>query len=234
MTARRPPRGNSGFTLLEILIAIFLFAIVLAAVFDANILTNKVIDSTDAQAEIHTRARTAMERISSDLAGICMGAGGFLQGKKMDSSQKSVNLLMFVSTAHVAFTREDLPAGMALIRYSVVEDTTTRMLKLFRLDVPYRPGYLTQDYSEQKGYLLADRLRAIQLRYFDKEGNEEDEWRSTPDSGQDTGENTMPAMIEVTLTFGLENQKSRVFRTAVALPLEKKSENDGVGHDEDR
>ncbi len=216
---------NSGFTLLEILIAIFIFAIVITAVFGANITTNRVIDSTDSQAEINMKARIAMERITDDLAGIYNGEGGILQGRKLEVAKKGGDLLRFVSTAHVAFTKDEPPVGLAVIKYSVFEDPKTKLLKLYRLDIPYRPGYLEQEYSEQKGYLLADGLSAVRLRYFDQNGNEEDDWLSKRDSEQATEENDMPVMIVVTLRFGMEKRNTLYFKTAVALPFGKKKHN---------
>ncbi|MBW1614275.1 MAG: prepilin-type N-terminal cleavage/methylation domain-containing protein, partial [Deltaproteobacteria bacterium] len=51
----------SGFTLAEILIAIFLFAVVLTTIYTSYTGTFRVVDETESQAEIYRMARIAME-----------------------------------------------------------------------------------------------------------------------------------------------------------------------------
>ena len=62
--------ADSGFTLLEILLAVFILTLVVSAVFGAFRGTFKVVNDTEAQEEIYAAARVALERISEDLASV--------------------------------------------------------------------------------------------------------------------------------------------------------------------
>jgi len=63
-------KENSGFTLLEILIAIFIFAVVMTTIFTSYTGTFRVVDETESQAEIYQMAGIAMERMLEDLESI--------------------------------------------------------------------------------------------------------------------------------------------------------------------
>ena len=225
---RRVSQQAQGFTLLELLVAMTIFALIGAALYAAFDRSETVIDAARSQAEINIVARTAMERIALDLRGIFPGTGGRVEGHRQEIAGRRADTLQFVSTAHVALTREELPAGLALIRYTVVEDPATRLLKLYRLDIPYRPGYLSRDLAQDTGEVLGDRLRSVRLVYFDQVGNALEDWQvkaevteTAEDSVQAPGVDVFPAMIEVELHFADDRRDELVFRTAVALPQKK-------------
>ncbi len=217
---------GAGFTLLELMIAIFIFVIVLAAVYGAYVMTTKAIDTAETQADINTKARIAMHRITTDLKGFYIGEGGVLEGKRGQESENRADSLNFTSTAHLTFSDKELPAGLALIRYSTSLDPESGDLQLFRLDVPYRPGYLEKDYSGQKGDLLCDGLRWVQFSYFDRTGNEMDRWQ-TDETVDKPGEDNkrIPALIEVVLHFAGKDRNDLIFKTAVAIPPLKELKN---------
>ena len=61
------PRNTKGFTLFEILIAIFLFTVVLTTIYASYTGTLRVVDTTESQADVYRMARIALERILEDL-----------------------------------------------------------------------------------------------------------------------------------------------------------------------
>jgi general secretion pathway protein J len=223
MSAAASPQKSSGFTLLEVLLAIFIFAIVLSAVYGAYITALTVVDSTELQADINNRARTALERITADLGGVYLGSGGSLKGQRQEIEGNRADTLAFTSTAHLAFSKKVLPAGFAMIGYSVQQDADSKLLQLYRADLPFRPGYLEQAASQEKGYLLCDGLRAVRFTYFDQAGNEVDDWQIDEDAAQPGDkEKNRPVMIAVMLRFADAGKQDQIFKTAVALPVLKR------------
>jgi general secretion pathway protein J len=224
MSVAAPSRKSSGFTLLEVLVAIFIFAIVLSAVYGAYITAITAADTTELQADINNKARTALERMASDLGGVYLGADGSLNGRKKEIGGNRADTLAFTSTAHLLFSKKEPPAGFGMIRYSVQQDTDSKLLQLYRADLPFRPGYLEQAVSQEKGYLLCDGLHTVRFTYYDQAGNEVDDWQIDEDADQAAAkEKGRPAMIEVMLRFaGGEGREDLIFKTAVALPILQK------------
>jgi general secretion pathway protein J len=219
MSAGVLSRKNSGFTLLEVLLAVFIFAIVIVAVYGAYITAITAVDTTEIQADINNRARTALERITADLGGLYLGEGGSLNGHKQEIGGNRADTLDFTSTVHLAFTRNELPAGFGMIRYLVRQEGDKKILQLYRSDLPFRPG-LEQAASQEKGYLLCDGLHAVRFTYYDQTGSAADDWQMAEDADPAMERPASgPAMIEIALHFADDNGRDQIFKTAVAVPV---------------
>ena len=95
------------------LLAIFIFAIVLSAVYGAYITTITAVDTTELQADINNKARTALERIATDLEGVYLGEGGSLNGRRQEIGGNRADTLDFTSTAHLVLSKKDLRPVLA-------------------------------------------------------------------------------------------------------------------------
>ncbi len=62
--------SRKGFTLLEILIAMFIFGVVLTTIFTSYTGTFRIIDETESQTDIYAMARTVMIRMQEDLESV--------------------------------------------------------------------------------------------------------------------------------------------------------------------
>lgn len=213
---------QGGFTLLELLMAIFIFAIVISSVYGAYRSTFRVTDSTESVVKFSDMARIALERMSGDLESVYLGDGGTLRGERNEGQTGRSDQLTFTSAAHLVFSRKEQSVGYAMIRYATEVDEESGLLRLYRIDVPVRPG-VGQEIGEEKGFLLCDSLVDIQYSYVDAEGNEHEEWNSGEGGmvqvgGTRTG--NYPVMIRMTLRFApsAEAEDKTVFSTAVALP----------------
>ena len=108
-------RSNSqqgGFTLLELLLAIFIFAIVIASVYGAYRSTFLVINSTESQAEYSSMARIALDRISGDLESFYSGSGSLFRGESKEVDTGRADQLAFTSTAHLVLAKKGQLAGL--------------------------------------------------------------------------------------------------------------------------
>ena len=211
---------SAGFTLVELLLAIFIFAIVISIVYGTYMTMLTTVDATEQQAEINNKARTALSRITMDLGSIYPGEGGALRGQPKKISENQADTLEFTSTSHLVFSRNEQPAGFAMIRYSVEQDPDSKLLQLYRTDIPFIPGYASQKGFEQKGYLLCDGLRTVRFTYYDQAGNAVDNWQFENNFGQKAVKKIqIPTMIEVRLDFSYQGQNDVVFKTAVTMPV---------------
>ncbi len=210
---------SSGFTLLEILMAISILAIVISLAYGSYRATFRIIDSTESQTEIYNKARIAMDRISTDLGSLYLGTNGFLQGKPQNLGNREADTVRFTSTAHLVLNRKEQAAGYATIGYTVEEDPETKGLRLFRQDVAFRPVE-GEAPETSKGLLLCDGLQEVKFFYHRNKQEKQDNWDSKEIEKADTKARKLPDWIEINLLFidPVVADKPIWFSTAVTFP----------------
>ncbi len=216
-----------GFTLLEILIAIFILVLVVSAVFGAFSGTFKVVTETEIQGEIYAAARVALERISEDLASVYVGdlaktkqpeAGPPRQrflfvGEDHKVDEQSADALRFLSWAHVSFKAGRQSEGPAEINYYTQYDEETGALTLYRSDTL---DYLESPENGQGGLLLCEGLKWLDFIYYDREGDAHNSWDTTENSSNAE----LPSRVAISIGFenALDPENPLQFMTGVALP----------------
>jgi len=211
-------RESKGFTLIEILIAVFILGIVLSTVFASYTGTFRIIRETETDAEIYGMARTVLERMARDLEAVASWKGAFtFQAKPYSLGKREFTRLTFRSAAHVAFGEREAPAGIAVIGYGVEEGAEKEGYALFRSDSLRRDP--AKEETAAGGFLLCDRIETLTYRFYDDTGKEYETWDAA--GGSEAQKKRAPAMVEIRL--GLVNEKDREhphpFMTCVRLPL---------------
>lgn len=212
-------RSYRGFTLLEILMAISIFAIVVTLAYGSYRSTFRIIEQTESQTEIYNQARIAMDRITCDLSSLYLGSSGFLQGEAQNLGNKEADTIRFTSTAHLVLNREEQASGYAIISYSVEEDPETRELSLFRHDQAFRPDE-DGETTTGNGLLLCKGLLEVRFLYYDNREGQRDDWDSKEVEQTDTNAQKLPDRIEVSLLFAdpAAGGKPVRFTTATTFP----------------
>ncbi len=226
---RYPPRaGQMGFTLVEILIAIFIFSIVITSVYASYRATFHIVQGSEARLVTANKARVVMERLAEDLGSIVTGPGGEFHGVRHKYADSLGDDLSFVSSAHLALSKTDTFAGDTLVKYQSELDDTTGLLNLYRSEVALLPGVLEDEEKGQR-ILICQGLREVRFSYLDSEGNDSDEWEVAkvvlPGADQETEASPFPALVLVQLKFSetVASVESTLFKTAVALPRQRKN-----------
>lgn len=214
-------RGN-GFTLLEVLLAIVLFAVLVSMVSLSLSGSLKLIEATEKQGEIYHRARTAMMRISEDIAAAMLVGGYEFIGSSDEIGGQKADTLQFPSTAHLIFNPEKQQPGLGIITYRVkAEEEDQRNLILQRSDVLYLPGLKQGDDDlDEEGFVLSDNLRSVEFNYIDADGEILEGWDSTVDENDTDSVRSLPVAVECTLSYWLNIEEERfvTFSTRVFLP----------------
>ncbi len=206
-----------GFTLLELLLAIFIFSVVITSVYGAYNITFKVIHNAEFETKVNDRARIAIERITEDLESLYLGTEGMMRGKSQEIDGRRADQLEFTSLSHLSFTKDVSEPGAATLTYSVVSDGSTERLLLYRADSLWRPGGVAA--VGEKGVLLCDDLWEFQITYLDVAGNEVKEWDTEASKKEEGSEDKVPpALIQVSLRFANASgdDAGTLFQTAVA------------------
>lgn len=224
-------RHKRGFTLLEILIALSIFAIVISTIFASYTGTFRIINETESQADIYGMARIALERIQEDLESTYFffresedskqgTAGPSYQfvGEHTEIQGRSADTLSFVSRAHLVFSGEDEYSGAAAIAYYVRKTDEKESLSLYRSDTPY---FLEPPEQGTGGLILCDGLLSVSFTYYDADGVPYDNWDSTSEEFKDR----LPVMVSVLLEFMNKADPETPFKfmTGIAIPMAKES-----------
>ncbi len=210
---------SGGFTLLELLLAIFIFSIVISSIYGAYTATFRVAKSAEFETEVQHRARIALERITEDLKATLQGTNGEMVGESQDIDGRRADTLAFKTLSHINFNQEIDDPHLATVKYVVESDEGTGLFRLYRADVTWLPG-VTVD-QDLKGFLLCDKLWEVQFLYTNDQDEEDDSWDAVAAAlGSPTGSGKQfPKMIQVSLRFANStgDGEGTLFTTGVAL-----------------
>ena len=218
---------KEGFTLLEILIAIAIFASVLSTIFISYTGTFNVLEQTESRANIYRMARIAFERMQEDLESAYFireteqseskenqfDYTPFL-GKDAEIDGRDADTLSFISRAHVVFDEEENGTGIAGISYYVGENEKGDDFILYRSDTPQLEKAPEEGTG---GLILCEGLFSVDFTYYDGDGKSHEEWGSTGDELK----YKFPVMVKIELSF-IENSNSEIpvkFILNVSLPM---------------
>lgn len=221
-------RSRPGFTLLEILIAIFIFAIIVSTVYGSF---NGVISRTEAIKNgvgAFEMARSCLNRIMSDLNGLYVELKPLYHppdyddppdpyqfvGKETFEGAKTFSQLRFASSAHLPMSQK-AEKGIAEIVYYVQTrgyPETEYILK--RSDTLYPDDEDYEFEEKDSDPVLCEGLEELSFVYFDDDGDEYEIW----DSESDSDKYATPRAIGITLKINY-NSEIHMFYTKMNLPV---------------
>ncbi len=218
----------AGFTLLEILVAVFILAIVLSTIFAMFTDTIENINDTETQADIYQMARIAMDRIQEDLECSLIvktddepeeedaeeSSPGFFSGEDETIDDRDADSVSFLSTNHISLDDEDKDSGLSRIAFYVKKHDEENGLILYRSDTPEREQVIEE---KTGGFILCHGLHSVNLIYYNSEGDEYESWDSSSGEYKDK----LPSRICIQLFFLDESNPENPykFETGIALPM---------------
>ena len=212
-----------GFTLIEILLAIFIFAVAVSTIYASYSGTFRVIGMTESRAEVYRKARIALQRIIEDLESAYYSGQGTAPEDFLGIDEKikgrDADTLRFISTAHLVFSEKENDSGKAVIEYKVLENETEGGLSLYRYDMV---DFNEEPEEDVGGFVLCDDLSAVRFTYFDSSGQAYDEWdAANEDFAGKSPRERIPKMVSVNLEFKNDSRPEDVsiFKTSVVLPI---------------
>ncbi len=223
---RASPKSKipSGFTLLEILISIFIFGIVVSTVFGAF---NTVFSTADrireSGASDFEMAQNCLNRMVVDLKSIYVSPYPLYKAPELDSEPdpyrivgetvsedgSSFGRLRFTSTAHCSFQNSPEDGIAEIIYYVQKTDGETFALRRSDRLEPYLPF----DPSD-KDPMLFDGIRSLSFVFYDDEGEEYDRW----DSEQEAFDYSTPKAVRIQMVFE-EGEAAPVLERKILLPV---------------
>lgn len=214
-------RGASGLTLLEVLIAVFILAIVLSAVYSAYTGNLEVIESAKENGEVQQAARIALDRICRDVesavAEVPFPTADIQLGMTAVDAQtdgRQTDRIDFTSLSHLAAGVGSPQTDLCEIGYSLEPPAEGEEgFVLLRRDNPFPDGDLTEGGEAMP---LAWRIAAFNLSFENGGGETFDSWNSLESGGG------LPALVRIELTvldkFHREHRFVTSVHPALAMP----------------
>ena len=220
----RSPRDLSGFTLIEILVALAIVGIVMLTAFGALSAVNRTTATIQRRLDTVARARAGLGRLVGDLEALHVTATEAYQvpgiGDDPDpyrvlcdnspDDPQDFQRLAFAARAHLPLSADPFPvstSGLARITYFVrrIEDGYA----LVRSDVPDLQASMS---GTPPSAVVCERIKSLHFRLFDSQGITQESWDS--DDGH-WGWAT-PRAIEIRLEVQDDNGAMR-FQTLVPM-----------------
>jgi general secretion pathway protein J len=217
---------SRGFTLVEILVAIFILSLVMATVYVSYSGTLKTTHQLEEDGTIYKMARASMGRMINDLSSLqaysdSSGSSGSFDlhaGIKKIGSRE-FHSLSFWSASHLAFSENEGEERPAAISYYVQEDNERKSFSLLRADVSGSKPDSTK--NTEGGFIICQNIDSFRLTFYDASGGETDSWDSSATGTDQTGSAPAVIKIELSLVNPSDPEKPYKFMTNVFLPVKK-------------
>ena len=217
------PVHKKGFTLLEVLVALFILTLVISLVYGSfqGVFSNA--DHIQAVGDLYEMGTNCLNRITADLESIHVLTHPRYKPPDIDDEPDIFRIvgtldsmdgttfsqLRFTTMAHLQLNQSPY-SGIAQVVYYIQEDET-RGNVLRRSDhlFPYPD-------VEPRGDdpVLCENVKTFELKYVSSDGEEKEEWNSDSDDVK----YSTPVSISIRLAVG-DDESPQEFTTAVALPV---------------
>lgn len=215
-------RRNKGFTLLELLTAMFILAVVVSLVFGSFDGIFSSAEHVNASSDMFEMGNACLDRITADLKGIHVMQ--YPRYKPPDINDESdlyrveseplfvgghnVAKLRFSSLAHLPLNQDGRDGVAEIVYYA--QENRIGGLSLHRADHLYPYPDFEPNPNDP---VVCEQLLGFELTFYDSDGSDHDEWQS---DSQNADYNT-PQAIGIQLTLGT-TESPMVFTTRTVLP----------------
>ncbi|MCG6917118.1 MAG: type II secretion system protein GspJ [Deltaproteobacteria bacterium] len=206
-------RRNAGFTLLEILIAIAILALVVSSLYGAYSGTLDTTEKVENSRDVDQVARVALMQMVDDFKSLYYQkakgedeASPYSFGGVTEVEGEGGAIVAFATTSRLDFDMTFPSQRINRVSYIIEKQPDDEKLyRLVRRELPFA------DLSGERQEVvveIADGVESLSLNYFDEEGQQFNQWDSK-------AEGLLPRLVRIRLRMA--GDKSRVFYTSVAI-----------------
>jgi prepilin-type N-terminal cleavage/methylation domain-containing protein len=190
-----------GYTLVELLLALFIFSLVVALVYATYRVTFSLIQGSEHQAALAEQSGLLLSQLTDDLESLILGDDAFFQGEEQTFNGGRMDRLVFLSSSHIALEKDEIPRGRTVVGYSAEVDQQSGLLALYRSETEVLPGVKTGEGLTQKNLFFRG-LKELRFNYYDAAGNILTAWNSDAiERDNDLESPAFPVMVGVELVF---------------------------------
>lgn len=220
MSTKKKRGSADAFTLLEVLIAITIFAITVSLVYSLYSNTISVVQNVEERAERSNRYRLVGEQVSNDLTALYRGESGYFNARDVGSGINDESFLQFTSTAQLIFNPETPRRAVSAIGYFLEPEDEQQLYTLSRFDSSHTAADDEEVVAEQRRLTLCEQLKELKVSYIDRQGQTFTEWNSQSEEFAELEDDQrFPASIILTFVFTSKEDEERTEEYSVFVYL---------------
>jgi general secretion pathway protein J len=215
----------SGFTLMEILLAFLILAIVVSTILGSFNAVFSTTDTLENSGNYYDMAKNCLNRMTLDLEALYVTKPPFYKKPEFDDPPDSYRVegsnvdiggigfasLRFTSSAHIPLDRSSLDGIAEIVYYVTAKNDGQLVLK--RADHLYPYPLFEEKASDP---VLCQHVKSLAFKYYDAEGEAFEAWNSD----EDEYDYATPTAIGIELEIGNESE-SYTFETTVRLAVQR-------------
>jgi type II secretion system protein J len=209
----RAPQGEAGFTLVELLLALFLFALIAGVVFAAFAAVANGVEKGRQHIELYRVGRVALLRMAQEVEAAWpppIGSDTGFQGKKNADGGTGHDRIDFLTVPYRRYGDKVPSYELCHVAYYVADNLQGKTALFREEDCSGKEDERRARVSQLE---LTDLAVGLEITYYDAEKDYE-EWPPNRD-----GQRLLPCRVRLALTLRNALQYERVFITTVALPM---------------
>ena len=218
-----PRRRRGGFTLIEVLVAVSILAIVVGLTWGSFQQTFKAKATIEGNAVRYHSVRLALERLTRELTMAYLSQNEdptqqdrrtFFIGKR----KGDVDEIRFSMMGHQRLYADADEGDTSQVSYYGARDRDTGKLNLMRRETR-RLGIVKIEQAPGRADMLCDDVVRLQLDFYDARDKQwREEWSTASADGQ---ADRLPSRVKITLTVHDERNNEVPFTTSVRLPMQE-------------
>jgi general secretion pathway protein J len=197
---------SKGFTLVEVLVAISIFAIAISSIYGIFTSISSTKDKLDQNSETYHQARVVLDRIGRETHGVYVHKIDDANILKGGFNDQGLVFFELSTTATVSLNIDGI--RFVSVRYELVADREREdgSYVIMRTEKPLLGSMSLQDFPAMR---MATGIKNLRVRYF-SENTWQDQW--------DEKLQGLPDMLEVLITAYDKNGEETPFLTAFKFP----------------
>lgn len=222
-STKAPKHQDTGFTLLEVIIAVFILALMSMMIWQITNSAYRGSEKAGKYDNVYQNCRLALKKMTDDISMAFM-IGPVMQGKKSDGTpatetafEGNGDSINFDTFSNIRYIKNEKKGDQVEVGYSMAEcpDSEERLQCLmkresFQIDKNIKEG--------GKSVPIAKGVKRLAIKYYDPVKQEwRDDWKTSDPVFN--GKLPYAVKIEIAFTDPKDEKEEIMFETAVTLPL---------------
>lgn len=220
-------KNDKGFTLLELMIAIFILLVISMLIFQISSQSVRARNRQDQYNKIYQSARVAMRKMTDDFSMAYLAGPSFtstaadgstvMETAFIGEDNSDADSVFFNTFSHRRMIQDSRESDQAEVAYYTEADEENKeILRLMRRE----SSVVDSDVKTQteKGFVLAEGLKGFNVEYYQQQANE---WMPSWSSKDPRSPGKLPRAVRITLTYinPSDSEKEIVFTSAAIVEL---------------